>query len=224
MSIQIPSKKSQVLIDYHGTGRLDGERPALNVKHYGQVEYTTERVAQEFGCDQLAAERAVQWCYESAQEQFWEQALDSLNFAMLGEQSEKYQPVGLAEGPFKVLAEGRSGGWLVVEGLPDVSTWNGTQFMKWRKFARMLKDEMKFLASWEYAKDMIDANEWAPKASTSAANRENARAAPIDRLAKAARAIHGELDGCEWDGADCLARIADHLRDAGLEIAEPEDE
>ncbi len=224
MSLNIPSKKADVLIDYHGHGNRGQERPALNVKHYGDVEYTAERIAEHFGCDAATAERAAGWCYESAREQFWEQALDSLNYAFCGgkEYDGRYKPSGLQDGPYKIWAEGRSGGWLVAEGLPDVSTWDAATLQKWRRFARTIQQEMEYLASWDYGREMIEANEWAPKSGTVEANRENARTAPTDRLAKAAFEIHGELDGKVWS-PDTLNRIADHLRAAGLVVALYED-
>lgn len=220
--IHIPRKKSEVLIDYHG--RAGDQFPALNVKHYGPVEYTAERVAEHFGCDKATAERAVGFVYGSAVEIFWEQhALDALNFAMLGDKgASEVKPAGLGESPFKVWAEGRSGGWLVVEGLPDVAAWPGATFQKWRKFARLIRDEMTYLASWDYGREMLEENEWAPKTGTVEANRANAKATPDKRLALAALHIHGELDGQEWS-PDTLDRIAQHLRNAGLAVCEPQE-
>jgi hypothetical protein len=218
MTVHIPSKKSEVLT-------RGNEHPALNVKHYGSVEYTTARITQEFGCTPETAKRAAEWCYDSAREEFWEQALDSLNFAMLGDkEASQYKPCGLKKGPFEIYAEGRSGGWLVATGLPEVATWPAATFQKWRKFARFCAQEMEYLASWEYGKDMIEANEWAPKADTGEAIRADVAAAnPGGKLARAALAIHKELDGKEWDGANCLERIAAHLRAAGLAVREPAD-
>lgn len=216
--IAIPVKKSDVLRDYHGYGR-NRERPALNVKHYGQVEYTAQRIVKEFGCDAETAERAVQFVYESAQEQFWEQARETLNYCWYGESVEKMS----RPWPLKVEAEGRSGGWLVADGLPDVTDWGRSECLKWRKFARMMQEEMRYFATWEFGRDMIEANDWAPKAGTTEANAATARATPDSRLAKAARAIHAELNGREWEGADTLDVIADHLRAAGLEICGPDE-
>lgn len=36
----------------------------------------------------------------------------------------------------KVWPEGRSGGWAVVEGLPDVDSWDAVMLAKWRRFAK----------------------------------------------------------------------------------------
>lgn len=218
--VDIPRKKSDVLRDYHS--RRGQELPALNVKDHGRVEYTAERIAAHYGCDERLARRAVEFVYESEHEQFWDyDAPELLNHVMLGpDKGGDYAPVGLKESPFKVYAEGRSGGWLVVEGLPPVSEWDGATFQKWRKFARLIRETMEFKRTFECARDLIDANEWCPKAGTTAGNREAARMTPSARLAQAALAIHGELDGQEWDGADCLDRIAGHLRAAGLAVAE----
>lgn len=39
----------------------------------------------------------------------------------------------------KVYSEGRSGGWAVVHGLPDIDTWDAIMLGKWRKFERYAK-------------------------------------------------------------------------------------
>lgn len=39
----------------------------------------------------------------------------------------------------KVHAEGRSGGWAIVGGLPDLDDWDAVLLAKWRKFARFAR-------------------------------------------------------------------------------------
>lgn len=216
-SVSIPRCKADMEKRYERHEWL----PAINVKCYKAPKYTSARIAAHFGCDEVTAERAAQFAYDSAVEQFWEQALDSLNFAMLGdERASHLKPCGLKDGPYTIEADGRSGGWLIAKGIGTVEAMDGPTFQKWRKFCRFIDAEMKYLASWDYGRNMIEANEWAPKAETSKANRANARAAPMDRLAKAALAIHGELDGRGWEAEKVIERIAGHLRAAGLAIAE----
>lgn len=65
-------------------------------------------------------------------------------------------------GPFvEVWAEGRSGGWLEVEGLPPVEGWDAVALGQWRKFekhCRLLADDIPYqfvtsvyLNDWEEA-------------------------------------------------------------------------
>jgi hypothetical protein len=41
--------------------------------------------------------------------------------------------------PVKVYAKGRQGGWLVVDGLPSVDTWDATMLGRWRRFERYVR-------------------------------------------------------------------------------------
>ena len=43
----------------------------------------------------------------------------------------------------KVYSEGRSSGWLIVEGLPDFDTWNAPMLAKWAKFSRYCEAYVK---------------------------------------------------------------------------------
>lgn len=216
--VSIPRRKADMEKRYERHEWL----PALNVKVYDAPEYTAERIVAEFGCSEAAAERAAQYAYESAQEQFWEQATDSLNFAMLGdERASQFKPCGLKDGPYEVYSDGRSGGWLVVKGLGTVEEMDGPTFQKWRKFARFIGAEIDYLLTWDYGREMIEANEWAPRIDTSEAQRSDIR---HDRKAErnaleAFFAIHSELtDKPRDDGT--LDRIAGHVRGAGLAIPE----
>jgi hypothetical protein len=226
MTATIPRKKSDVLRDYHGRASRDGhDRPALNVKVYAAPEYTAERIRAEFHCSEAAAGRAAEWCYESAQEDFWrDAALDCLNYAMLGaDKASDYKPCGLRESPYKVYAEGNSGGWLVVDGLASVETWDGATFQKWRKFARLINQEIALRLTFEYARDMIEANEWCPKVDTIEGAAEDVRAGDSAKLAKVARDIHKVMNGTEW-GADTHEAVADCFTQHGFEVADYEGE
>lgn len=222
MSVSIPRCKADVLRDYHS--REGRELPALNVKSYDRPEYTAERIMREFGCTEAAAERAAENVYESEREQFWEyDALELINHVMHGDDGSEFKPSGLKESPYKVYSEGRSGGWLIVHGLAPVSEWDGAMFQKWRKYARLIKETIAWKLTWEAARELIECNEWAPRADTAKAQR-----ADMQRDSKASRraleaffSIHGELDGQTWDPGT-LNRIAEHVRGAGLAVREPE--
>lgn len=157
MTTQVPRHKSEVIIR-HDRGR---SYPALNVKVYG-FGWNLAKLAARLKCSEALAEQAANLAYESAQREFWdERAADCLNFAMLGElEASEVKPAGLKRAPFQVYSDGRSGGWLIVEGLPDVTTWNAVQFGKWRKFARLIRAEIRDLLSFEQTADNIEANNW----------------------------------------------------------------
>lgn len=218
--ITIPQRKEDVQVDYHS--RREKELPALNVKCYKQAEWTAERIQEHFGCSKVAAEKAVETVYECMVEQFWEQdAPELLNHVMFGDEG-GYRPAGLKKSPYEVYAEGRMGGWLVVEGLPPVSDWNGPMFQRWRKFARLIGETIQYNLTFDAARELIEANEWCPKEATVDGYARDAQLIPAGRLVDAALAIHCEMNGKEWS-PDTLDRIADHLRNAGLGLAEPED-
>jgi hypothetical protein len=135
-------KKSDVQFHSEGYGR--NVLPAVNVKYYGPSLHA--KVQDTFKCSQEIAEQALGYVWESACEQFWREA-------------KSYVPEILGRG--EVWSEGRSGGWLVVSGLPDIETWDAIQLGKWAKVVKFCEEEIAYLSSWEYVKDAIGANEWA---------------------------------------------------------------
>lgn len=58
-----------------------------------------------------------------------------------------------------VMQEGRSGGWLALEGLPDVDTWDGAMLAQWRELGQYAD---AYVASWpEEVVKMIASNVYA---------------------------------------------------------------
>ncbi len=55
-----------------------------------------------------------------------------------------------------VCQEGRSGGWAVVRGLPEIDTWDAVLFAKWRKFCRYARCQAD--AVWDTVADLIYVN------------------------------------------------------------------
>lgn len=64
---------------------------------------------------------------ECSREDGWEQAQSDLEDIF-----SEYQ--------IKVWSDGRSGGWLIVEGLPDVESWDAIMVARWAKACRFVKD------------------------------------------------------------------------------------
>lgn len=127
--------------------------PTVNVKSYAYIG--TERVIDRFGCSEATAQRALEWVWESACESFWEKDGDAHELA------DHYLSRYAYHVRDKVNQDGRSGGWLVVDGLPEVSEWDGALLNSWALFERAIRRAVDYLTSWEWAEDMIAANEWA---------------------------------------------------------------
>jgi len=65
----------------------------------------------------------------------------------------------------KTWQEGRSGGWLVVDGLRPLKTWDAIDLMKWYRFQKAIKAAIKDLFEWENVKELVSANRWAEPGS-----------------------------------------------------------
>lgn len=84
--------------------------------------------------------------YEIARELGWEDAIDL---------AAEVLPQSTA-----VWSDGRSGGWLVVDGLPDVESWDAIQLGKWARFVKgvqMILDDLDYQFIWH-----LNVNVWEP--------------------------------------------------------------
>lgn len=118
--------------------------PALNVKCYDFAHGLD--VPKTFGCTEKQAERALEFAWETACEDFWRD-LPEYARDILSPRAD-------------VFSDGRSGGWLVVKGLPPVESWDAVLCSKWAKFARLARSELRYLASAENVREQIESNEW----------------------------------------------------------------
>ena len=138
-------KKSEV--QTHNDGGIGGPyHPAVNVK-VRRTDFTTDDIIKAFKCDQGIVERAGQFAWDSACQQFWDQV-------------EGMAQDILKDTRVKVYQAGRGGGWAVVEGLPDVEGWNAVMLSRWRKFEKACHAEVGYRMSWAQVKEDIDANNW----------------------------------------------------------------
>jgi hypothetical protein len=133
-------------IDFHGDRPYSPRHPAINVKVYQRTLPDTV-VMDKFGCDEKTAEKAIEFAYESAQERFWEDAIE-LAKEIFGKGA-------------KVYSEGRSGGWLVVHGLTEVQDWDAIKVGKWGRFVHQIEDTMKGYLDPEGWLEEIESNRWA---------------------------------------------------------------
>lgn len=121
-------------------------RPAVNVKSYRQ-NWTTDTIEAHFDCEESVAEKAAEYAFTMACEVFWEDVQEAADHH-------------LGAG-YKVWQEGRSGGWLVVDGLPDIDSWDAILVSKWGRFEKSVRAEVDYRLSWDVIREDIEANEWA---------------------------------------------------------------
>ncbi len=117
--------------------------PAVNVKAYDTP--SVYKIAEHFNCSEDQAGKACEFAFNSTCEMFWEQIGDTAEYHF---------------GDVNIWSAGRSGSWLVVEGLPNIDSWDAVQLAKWRKFEREVKAEVKHITSFEAFADAIEANDW----------------------------------------------------------------
>lgn len=135
-------------IQRHTDGWYGTYYPAVNVKVYkfpsvSQVEEAWPEI------DKKTAEKALEYAWENACERFWEEFTDK-------ETLEYYFP----NDSVRVYSTGRSGGWLIVQGLPPVEEWDAIRVAQWGRFVKAVKSEVDYLTSWEQVKEDIEANEY----------------------------------------------------------------
>lgn len=142
-------------IETHREGYYGPECPAINVKLYRGKgtcpAIDANDIAEHFGCTKQTAEQAAEFCYQSAVEQFWEQMTETATEIF---------------GRCNVYSVGRSGGWLIVQGLPPIESWDAVMLGKWAKLCKIARMEIAWLCSKDYILDMIGANGWAEDEQT----------------------------------------------------------
>lgn len=132
-------RKDDVTTSYHQG--MSG--PMVNVKVHGMYgadwAELGRRVEEEEGADGFAAWFEA-WTdadeYGNGMEP-WFAAACEMGFDMLQQYAEEIWPAYAV----KVWPAGRSGGWAVVEGLPDVDDWDAVMLAKWARFEKWAREE-----------------------------------------------------------------------------------
>ena len=132
-------------VEMHREGYGYTRTPAINVKFYGYID--PDKVADRLGCSPERAETCLQYAGTTLADMFWDDAEDIAR-DIFGDKS------------LKVYSEGRSGGWLVVKGLPDIEYWDAIILGKWRSLEVRLQNEVKYIGKFDHVIDLIEANEW----------------------------------------------------------------
>lgn len=107
--------------------------PAVKVKVYGSLSDGFAAFAKS------EPDASPRFTEDWVRENFDDEYLDRLFWNTCEwewEQLEQDAVEILGVSPRDVSREGRSGGWCVVGGLPDVSEWDAVRLAKWRKFER----------------------------------------------------------------------------------------
>lgn len=206
-------KKSDIEFHSDGYGSRNA-RPAVNVK-VSRCGLDSDALVAQFNCTKQDAERALQYAFESAQSNFWEQAQERVSELFPHDKATVY-------------TEGRSGGWLVVHGLPDVSTWDAPMVGKWAALVKWCREEIAYRTAKEQMLDDITANEWLKAGAELYNFRDTPRGVECvadikafnAKAPDALRTIHALFDGKEVD-SDTLGQVAEVLTAAGLTVRNP---
>ena len=155
-------KKSDVEISYHqGTSGS----PMINVKvhRFDPTEEEWAYLEAEFpgfrawlqvieDTDPIYHEELLNDSFTWAQEGAWE---------MVQDDADEIFGVSYMPDLIRVYSAGRSGGWCVVEGLPDVESWDAIALARWAKFARYAHaqaDDMAYQTHWTLAANRYESD------------------------------------------------------------------
>ena len=132
-------------IQTHELHYMGPRLPAINVKVYS-FGCTAEDVAERFQCNEELAIKAINFWFESAVEQFWEEATE------------------IARTIFPdatVNSAGRSSGWLVLSGLSALALWDAPAVQRFARLQKEVRRLMAYLTSSDYMLEAIESNRWA---------------------------------------------------------------
>jgi hypothetical protein len=145
-----------------------GQHPAVNVKVYGSFEDAWPEFVKDEGPDEGFT---LEWIRENISDErldaiFWDTCGNEFEYLTMWATSDddaifpatKYGRVTMGQ-------EGRSGGWAVVYGLPDIEEWDAVLLARWRKFERVAKDiaasvplnmlSSLYINEWEWQRDEL---------------------------------------------------------------------
>lgn len=128
-------------IQTHREGFYGGEMPAVNVKVYRDIRDAWEAFERE---EEPDSRFTLDWIEENVSDEtldgtFWhccEFEFEYLEAWATGAEGDSLFPDDRVE----LAREGRSGGWVVVRGLPDLEEWDAVRLARWRKFERIARE------------------------------------------------------------------------------------
>jgi hypothetical protein len=138
------STKTKSQIQTHSDGFGRSSNPAINVKCRNFP--CASDVSAKFKCSKETASKAIDFAYECACANFWEQVQEQADYH-------------LGSG-YKVYSEGRCSGWLVVHGMPDLESWDAIACAKWWRFEKVILGDIAYRCDVENVMTEIESNEW----------------------------------------------------------------
>ena len=129
-------------VQLHADG-FGPRRPAVNVKVYGSLRDAWAEFQRDEGPDEGFT---LEWIEEHVSDDlldsiFWHTCAAEFEY-LAAYATDDEDAIFPAEryGRVTVEQEGRSGGWAVVDGLPDVEEWDAILLARWRKFERVARE------------------------------------------------------------------------------------
>lgn len=137
-------------VETHHVGYGGRHYPAVNVKVYADLDDGISRM--EYADDREAFRTWVRDHVTDAEvyEVWWPAACESM-FEQAAEDAKE-----LFGRHVRCYLEGRSGGWLIVDGLPEIDTWDAIMLGKWRRFAKWARGNADYVPA--SAADLIAIN------------------------------------------------------------------
>lgn len=125
-------RKADVRMHSDGFGP---RRPAVNVKvHAGLEAIDWDAVHWEAGDDAMSEGWLREHLSDDALQGWWDVACG------LGFEQARQDAREIFGSHVNVYSEGRSGGWIVVDGIPDLEDWDAVMLGKWRRFERAARE------------------------------------------------------------------------------------
>ena len=164
-------------IETHTDNGYGAGYPAVNCKVY-HVGCTAEDVIAMFpSCTEEQADKALEFAFLSACESFWDYWGDTTGGnenGLTGDPEYAYFP---GDKP-RVYSTGRSGGWLIVQGLAPVEDWDAIMVRKWAKFEHDVREDVRYRVGKEAILEAIESNCWY-KAGSSQYNFADGKDGPV---------------------------------------------
>jgi len=136
-------------VDTHSAHYYGPQYPAIRVK--ADAWPSVWKLADSLGISEGQAERASDYAFRSACEAFWEDIQ------------------GIAEDvfpcPVKVYSAGRSGGWMIVQGLSPLADWDAIALARWAKLSRIVREDIAHRCKLANVLEDIQAHSWEKEGS-----------------------------------------------------------
>lgn len=149
--------------DHGVTMHSDGFRPgnpAVNVKVHSYRWFDeTVKALVERGVPEDVANEAAETAYDIHKNWFWEGVDEIAKWELWTNRHTERASFWGFTSDYKIYQEGRSGGWLVVHGLPHPEEWTKAQRIRWSRFEDAIAAEVEHYTDPDHLLETIDSNE-----------------------------------------------------------------